>query len=509
MTLKVNKSDILISPDSEFADSWEGDLSQFAKAALTTLYPVNIVNRCLYRPWLGKWYPYLDVSSPDMDNQLTFCFGEVELYLSRQKFCAWCGNQTDREIKIEKDSLSEGNVALKRKCEKDTGGSGSKTSSYVPISYCAECRSKIYYEYWKCLESVYNCVVSNTFQKLVQDNRSISNFKTCGNLLSPRCRFPLDSEKTNPCLKNHGIGVLLTDKNSLRILIGPLEKLKYNMIWEGGVFGAVFGYSNKIMSLDILGLRLTNFFRCLFDEFKNQDLIREFPQNNLLKKLINTSSEENISKPPLTYIHHFNAANREEMTDLNESFATLLLLNYLNYYQNHSIRRFLNNSLGEITPIFRKILTAVLKGTNLELIQYVELFNMYPPLHSLLRNFIDKSIMDRFNVNSIPDGFQSISKDDTKQLLECVKSSFSILDWRANYNKSGRIEISKILGALGSRWIVEESYHPLQDGNAPRILKIEDVIGSRIGYRPNILFESNHGKTVQSCVGKQSIAKST
>jgi aspartate/methionine/tyrosine aminotransferase len=71
-------------------------------------------------------------------------------------------------------------------------------------------------------------------------------------LLDPRCGYPKDSERLNPCLEDFGIGLVMIDSHTLKIFIAPLKTLKYNIIWHGGLFGLILGRYNRIINIETL-----------------------------------------------------------------------------------------------------------------------------------------------------------------------------------------------------------------------------------------------------------------
>ena len=138
--------------------------------------------------------------------------------------------------------------------------------------------SKVYYNYWNCLQYVWdnNCQILQDNNKFKED--LIRKNSICDNFLEPRCRYPRDAERTNPCLKNHAIGLVLENECRFKIIIGPYDSLKYRMIWNGGLLGIILGYSNRILNLDILNSTLNKIYSEIFllSYFINKSLFKRY-----------------------------------------------------------------------------------------------------------------------------------------------------------------------------------------------------------------------------------------
>lgn len=207
---------------------------EFTKNALSMVYPPKIVKRILFRPYLGKLFPHIDVEVPNHRTQLSFFYGRINMRFSREQNCTLC-----------KTKLTEDNNML-----------GTESKSFIPICLCNRCKERVYYEYWDCL----NSTIANAL-KSVNDNSNLYNFEIelnkvethrCQNFLKPRCNFPTESSHTNPCLKNHGLALLMSNQRNLKLLSAPIDKLKYIMMWEGGIAGIIVGYKRKILNLELL-----------------------------------------------------------------------------------------------------------------------------------------------------------------------------------------------------------------------------------------------------------------
>ena len=187
---------VYISPSEKRRQSTR-DLYQmeFAKDLFSMLYPLKTVKRFIYRPMLGRWYPHIDVDLLGYDMQLGFFFDEVGVSFSKERFCCKCGAKLSEERPL---------------------------NSYIPISLCSDCNVKIFYEYWDCLNSLYcsNSLMNDHFSNKDDNNKDDNTHKNvqksaCDDFLKPRCGYPFDGEYVNPCLKNHGIGLILVNTSEL------------------------------------------------------------------------------------------------------------------------------------------------------------------------------------------------------------------------------------------------------------------------------------------------------
>lgn len=88
MALKFNSIESAAIKNGLIRDVYEGtkgELDDFVINALSNYYPIKIVKRFMFRPLLGRWYPYIDVKSSGYSMQLSLFFGKLNMTFSLEK----------------------------------------------------------------------------------------------------------------------------------------------------------------------------------------------------------------------------------------------------------------------------------------------------------------------------------------------------------------------------------------------------------------------------------------
>jgi len=402
-------------------------LSEGVETFLYNLYPPRVIKRFQYKPVAGKWFPFIDVKIQNRPNQWAFFYGRVNLTITEEKFCTACGINLKDETPVP---------------------------SHIPISLCLSCRKKIYYGYWDCLYGVISENLRALEINFKSENQKPMNMGTqkslCRNLLEPRCGYPQDAEATNPCLKNHGIGLILKDAQTLSIVIGPLNLLKYRLIWEGGLLALVFGFSNRILNLEQLNILLRKAFRTIYQSAESQ----------------------------LQILSPFSRLNHQQYQDF---FNTELLIEFFKYYQDSDIRKHLNDYFSAPLKILEAISRSLVKDCDVEILDYVELCNQFPPLSRTFREAMEHRLNDHYNIEdkdykweNFPD---EIINHIPKFLEEPSQSPFNVVPLDLN-NLKQEMSIHEVLGSFGPHLLCKSDYS--MDLKDPILLNMKDLIGRKV-----------------------------
>ncbi|MEJ2250044.1 MAG: hypothetical protein P8Y97_10330 [Candidatus Lokiarchaeota archaeon] len=452
-------------------------LDDLTREYLRVLYPEKAIKRILFKPYLGKWYPYIDSWSPNSDLQLSLFYGPVNITLSREKQCLACRAKLNSKEK-------ENNL-------KNKGGSILKE-----IALCEECQKRMHFNYFTCLIKILQNSInfSELRNKAITTNEnnnsskdSLKNNKVqvcCENLLSPACGFPMNSENTNPCLLNHGIGITVNNQTSITILIAPLSKLKYYMIRKGGLLGVIFGYSNRIINLDTLEKELehilnqiTNRLHLIFKSRHLKEEIEEiqlsFPQIN--KRIQFKKNFQDFKTQTLSNLQY--TSNKSNTSNL--SIFWMFLINFLHYYQSYQINSYINKILQIPVKILKQLIIELTKNTNLEILDFCKLYEMIIPYSSDFRNYLEKEVINVFerpseaeaeflaNLNNF---LRSHSEKDVFQKFSTVFNKIPNLN--LDQISDSEIQIQNVMGCLGSNLLVKTSLR-----EDPQIINVEELIG--------------------------------
>ena len=412
------------------------------KTYLDVLSPLKIIKRVLFRPYLGRWYPYIDVYSPGYETQLSFFYGKIRLDVSKEKLCCHCHKYLTSNFDFLANSLN------------------------IPVSLCNDCSSMIFYDYWDCLgKLIKDAFTHNQDDK---EKESISKTLLCEDLLNPKCGYPITFEKINPCLKNHAIGVLILNHNKLEIIIGTLEAIRYQMIRKGGIYGLIFGYSNRVLNLE----RLRQILR---DFIKQIKLIIE-DYNQLVQK--NNLNEEwkNIKISNLELINPFKGT--KNLFELDKTIISeWFILNFLSYYTNFSSKKLMHMILTPSINILEYLVKNLYKKVELdiEILDIVELNKMFPPLNFELRDYYENLFKKWLGKNNFRDVIRNLSKN-CENVIRCIIPSISDEMNSVNFEKiNSTLKIHEIMCILGS-YVILKSNH----SNNYSCVNLNELIGHRI-----------------------------
>jgi hypothetical protein len=406
---------------------------------LSLLYPQKAIKRILFKPYLGKWYPYIDSWSPNSDMQLTLFYGPINITISQGKHCLSCGGD-----------LSSKNP--RKNSSRDIAKN---------LALCFKCQSKIHFGYFDCLFQI----ILNS----IKNRKSETSFEKirCENLLEPRCGYPIFSESTNPCLLNHGIGLIVESPASVKILIAPLKKLKYYMIREGGIIGVIFGCSNKIINLESLENQLVQIFAYLEETI------------NLINTQLENYEEKRIKlKLKFPQIDGNNPINQEySESKINDNpLYWMVLLNFLNYYKSYTIKTYMNKLLRTPVQILKEIIVNLSKVTDLEILDFYELYNTIIPFDKNLRDLIEdeiiKSTMKTQNSRFLENLVNFIRHNSETKLHNAFLRIFQEKIFNQMVRINEEIQINRVLGVLGSNLLIQTN-HLEYFG----VIKIDDLIG--------------------------------
>lgn len=484
------KTDTEVSiPD--FKSFFKKSSDTFAESILEVLYPKRIIKRIVYQPRLGMWYPFLDIiESTPGKTQLTLMYGKVPLSLSQRKECVICGNYIDSEPKEElavSDNSktigkgykkNEGKIKNNRQI-KEHGKREIKRTPYpntpnqekinIPIALCRECQEKVYFDYYTCLRRIvflsnnneHHEKRENHFQKNPHKEHRSENYEgevLCENLLSPECGFPINSEKTNPCLKNHAIGISILNANMMKIHIAPFSSIKYKIIKDGGICGIILGCKNKILNLEILkklfpkiSRSITNIIDIDYDEYKYMKIRMPF------------SSFDPSERIQLAY--------------------QLFTLNFLSYYDNQNIRKIINPLIERAISPLKNLMKEMDVRFDLEILDFLELLHYFTPLERNFREELEKILTNSLGLSNETDFQEALSniisinnldesKKYFKKLTEILKNHIKFYDFN---EPDIDLEIHEILCAFGSHLVIKSNI-----SRKPLIIDINELIGRRV-----------------------------
>ncbi len=394
-------------------------LSDFANESLLNLYPSSIIKRIAYRPMIGRWFPHTDVITQGYKSQLAFFFDELNMCLSKERFCALCG--------LEMPSTS-----------------GILES--IPISICPKCFTHIYYDYWKCLDNLHQSSKIKTTKNAQTQFRS----SICNNFFDSRCGYPSNSENLNPCLRNHAIGLILVDAHHLMIIIGRRDTMKYRMIWMGGLIGIILGFSNHIMNLAVLEKVLPEFYAKLYNSTDSYNIIHH------------------ISK--ITIIDDYSQLTDQIQCEI---CITWFLFSFLSYYPNFELKCFFKNYLSRPIECLKLILKDVVYKCELEILDYFELIYMYPPIDFTLRDYLESQFLRKHQSNSQVDiSFFRVAKELTTDL--CSSRKFFQDYFQILKKVTHELELKKILWIMGQFMLVSSNFH-----EKPILINMKEIIGRK------------------------------
>lgn len=408
--------------------------NEYLNSILNTIYPLRIVKRFIFRPYLGHWYPYMDVSSPGYDFQLSLFYGKINFLFSKEKICSLC------------------NIML---------NDNNSINNLIPVSLCSDCFSKVYLRYWNCLKKIYESAFLD-----IEGIKSSGEQMVCKNLLFPECGYPMNTEKTNPCLKNHAIGLVMLDDSTLKVMIGLLETIKYQMIREGGLVGIILGYSNRIMNLEILEKILSVLYYHIIyfiDKYNSSH-----GQGKVLKQL--PYLDDHAVK---LYSNHSSSP-----VGINKArISQWILINFFRYYNDFEKTRFIfdlmKRPLNFLKFLIEHLLTKV--HFDIEILQFVDLYKTFIPFNFNLRKYCEKLITNILELNRITEFSRAILKNLREPFISDGANwirQFFMINFK---NSSKELEIKDVSCALGRFLIVSSNF-----SEAPALLDINDLIGRKI-----------------------------
>ena len=386
-------------------------------------YPLKIIKRILFKPYLKLWYPNLDIVSPGYESQLTLFYGKYSLKLSSEKRCSLC-------LRLLNNS--------------------SNTNYILPISLCSDCLSKVHFGYWSCLRNIYNNGVKNSLEY-----SSNVDFKICENLFKPQCGFPINSEKINPCLKNHAIAIILKDFETIEIIIGSLESIKYQIIAYGGLLSVILGNRNRIINLEKFELVFGD-IASIIDNF-----VRDYEREKF-KCIYGNFQFETLKN--YKYI------------------KTWLLISFLRYYNYYVVKKIFQNLFVKAIIFLKHLIKHILYEIKceIEIIDFIELYKLFPPLSSFLRSYIEESFIEFFESQNLSCVFDKILKESLHNIeieyyFGNINLFYGLKDSNNNYYNRKEINIKEVLYSCGSYLFIRETQK-----KKIRVISIQEIIGRNI-----------------------------
>ncbi len=419
---QVKETTNQIKPD----DSLDYSIYELSCNYLEEIYPRKLIWRIIYLPVNGHWFPFADIKDFYAEmTQLTFFYDSLHITipLSSIRICGSCERPLERMNRIR---------------------------NIFPLSLCKLCVSEIFYQYVDCLEGIYLTNLQKFLNKeKILEKKEMTSL--CSNLLQPRCNYPLSFESTNPCLRNHAIGIIFKDFYTIQIIIGLEHSLKYKILWEGGIFAVIFGSKFSILNIEILNSVLGE----LFTEVIN--FTHNFNANQNLNMKFNINWE---------YID-------DNEVIINKFLESWFLLQFLDYYQNYRCKQYINYLFKNVIEYYLEIIAFLNNRFNFDVICYLELYKMYPPINLGLRTEIERTIETEMFVNSIDELFKLHYAEldrDLSRILNTFLKSFPSLS-----KKQTTLEIYKIYAALGPTLLIQSNLDL-----KPSILYMKECIGTLI-----------------------------
>jgi hypothetical protein len=476
---KILNEETLTSENYSIENIFRTSTDTFTQTSLSLIFPRRIIKRVIYRPYLGKWYPHLDIFKRNKDPQLTYFYGPVNVVLTHEKICALC------EEKLETRNYRDSAIL-------ESDHEGNKTNQTfqgytrlpVPVSLCSKCRKLVYYNYWECLSNVIafsfkicaNCENGNEdghhqiFKNYLTNSSLASEKKIiCDNLLEPRCEYPKDSERLNPCLENFGIGLVMVDVRTLKIFIAPKKNLRYEIIWHGGLFGLLLGRHNRIINIEILRELLPKIVANLEKILKGPYTIESEVKNG-------TEGGENTV--PLTIQFNISSefGNNEELT--RQSFSNIaewLMFAFFDYYNTEEAKTLLNILLHKPASLLEHIVVELRKTMDMEILEFINIYKKFPPLSTELREYIESTLNHYLLTNNIITAKQS-SESIIKAIFDLTKNEGE------NDRKSGISIIRKLFNHIVSQF---QYFHSYQLNNL-ELYRIHTSLGSLLISQTNL-----------------------
>jgi len=434
-------------------------LDDFAREALSLIYPVKIIKKVIYRPYAGHWFPYLDIVSWGHEMQQSFFYGDVAIHFSAERYCSMCGRLLDEF-----------------------------TYNPVPVSLCPNCYPRVYFGYWDCLYSIkyraYKFLlkklsgaslkgVNEVFISKVGNINEGTQAQICDDLLSPRCGFPLKADFIIPCLKNHGISLTFVDSSHLVLDIGSLDYLKYKMIKEGGIFGIIFGFKRRIIDLGCL-YRL--FSRFLFEVYSYIERYNFEQEEKKQADGFRLRFYQDEIKAIISRMNDDVKSDLKGSADSHNFINIWALLNYLRCFPNFGVKYFLRRYLGLALEFLEGLVKRLALKEGLDIIEFLPLYKYFTPFSSGIKKKFHDKFTSIFNLSrdKISEFSAELASQEFHDFHELANrfNFIKLIDLEA-YN--GDFEIYGCLGALGRYIIADSNIYP-----DPIFLNVDDLIGRQI-----------------------------
>ncbi len=417
----------------------------FQEGMMEYLYPKNVIKRIVYKPHDGCWYPYIDVMREEGQSQLSFFYGQVSVQVSEKRYCCGCF----KEMRDEEIFNYRG----------------------VPVALCSNCFSKIYYGYWECLESTFfeslsgkrnlrfkgnMDGVNDLFIPEDFNNENGNDFEQhqicgpCEDFFNSRCGFPLNPELLNPCLKNHGIGLLMENSHVLRVMIGTLDSLKYQMIWNGGLFGVILGKKKQILNLALL----SRVFHEVLKEIEGltkryNDSINGVSCGGMkgLKKNIRISRYGKVKGGLFSFT-------------INE----WLLLSYWSHDSRFTVKQRIQEWLMPSMEYLMELVKEIMKKHELEIVDYYDIMNSFAPFSENLGIYLEKHeaikrsekyFLRKGGCDQFDNFLKNLSANPEISFFNQQKFSEKFNMNNINRIRPSNLEIEEIMGAMGKFLIVK------------------------------------------------------
>jgi hypothetical protein len=258
----------------------------------------------------------------------------------------------------------------------------------------------------------------------------------------------------------------MIDDSTFKIVVGTLDNLKYKMIWDGGLFGLIFGCSNRIINLEIFKKKLSEFFliiKSCTDEFNELDI-----KNN------NFSPESFLRKCKIKLISQY--SDLKNWQDKHAIFQWILI-SFLKYYKNYQIQQFIGKYFDRPLYFLRNLIERLIEKNDLELLQFIKLYKYFTPLSLELRQYYEQVFKKLLDVSDIRDfSTKRIERSNNLTLSEILKTiaeSTPFVDFDELGTKE--IELREVLCSFGSLLIVDSNI-----SKVPMLLHLSDLVGRTI-----------------------------
>ena len=263
------------------------------------------------------------------------------------------------------------------------------------------------------------------------------------------------------CVRNHGIGIIIFSPGKIGIVIGRLDLIRYQMIWMGGLYGVILGYSSRIMNLEMLEKVLEVIVRDLRSLFMGK---------------LALSKETSVEVIPVG-----DRMRKNEKLGLKPELGIYwILCCFYNYYNDFNSRKVIRTLLKPCIELLGVVLDRLMRrgGPNIEMLDFIELHDIHAPLTSRLRGYLEGILSKSCEGGGLKELSKTIIQDPEVSLIR-VQDTLRVMENKIKEYRidqlSGDLEIHGVLGSIGTNLIIDSNI-----SEVPVIIHLDDLIGREI-----------------------------